>query len=232
MLGRVRQIIRFDVADVDAAHFDDALVACDARVKLAVPHVERDHMRGTASQKHVAETAGGRADVEAIESFRGTQARLGEHVERADQLVGSTGDVIVSQIGIKRVGGRDFERRFGCDDAVHPDLAGFDQPLCFGAAVRDATLHQRDVESDDGTGIVIHVAHTHVRQSGDSEFRHDHAVDAVSAIRRIPHGGAGRTKTVDAGDVGDVKTIGRRRTPARRGSSKRQPHARLRGPAR
>ena len=69
----VRQIIRFDVADVDAAHFDDALVACDARVKLAVPHVERDHMRGTASQKHVAETAGGRADVEAIESFRGTQ---------------------------------------------------------------------------------------------------------------------------------------------------------------
>ena len=76
--------------------------------KLAVPHVKRDRMRGTASQKHVAETAGGRADVEAIESFRGTQARLGEHVERADQLVGSTGDVIVSQIGIKRVGGRDL----------------------------------------------------------------------------------------------------------------------------
>ncbi len=88
MLGRtIRQIIRFDVADVDAAHFDDALVACDARVKLAVPHVERDHMRGTASQKHVAETAGGRADVEAIESFRGTQADVWEnHVERADKL--------------------------------------------------------------------------------------------------------------------------------------------------
>mgnify|MGYP006987332188 CR=1 FL=1 len=119
-------------------------------------------MRGTASQKHVARNRRWTPPMRAIEPSAEPQARSGRTCRARDQLVGSTGDVIVSQIGIKRVGGRDFERRFGCDGAVHPDLAGFDQPLCFGATIRDATLHQRDVESDDAPESSFMLRNTHV----------------------------------------------------------------------
>ena len=62
-LGRVGQVARGDVADVGAAHLDDARVAGDARVELAVADVERDHTPRAAAQQHFGEASGGGADV-------------------------------------------------------------------------------------------------------------------------------------------------------------------------
>src|SRR5919201_6098449 len=57
-------------ACIRALEDDDARIATDAFVQLAVADVERDHARRAALQQHIGEPAGRRADVEAIETGR------------------------------------------------------------------------------------------------------------------------------------------------------------------
>jgi hypothetical protein len=64
------QIVRHDLADVDAAHLDDARISGDARVELTVAHIEGDDLVSAPAQQHIAEAARRRADIEAAQALR------------------------------------------------------------------------------------------------------------------------------------------------------------------
>src|SRR5579862_938823 len=82
-----RQLV--ERARVRALEHDDALVGAQPFVQLAVADVDRNHAGSAALQEHVGETAGGGADVEAVEARR-VQA---EGVERVRELLAAARDV-------------------------------------------------------------------------------------------------------------------------------------------
>src|SRR3954447_9370244 len=128
-----------DVARVGFLHDDHARVAPQAFVELVRPDVERDHSRSAALQEDVGEAAGGRADVEAVETG-GVDVQT---VEAVRELLAATGDVLRAAVHAQL--GAFVDLLAGL--VVARDAAGHDERLRLRARFRQTTLDERNVDA-------------------------------------------------------------------------------------
>ena len=114
----LRQLIGGERARVDPLEHDDAGIAPQLPVELAVADVERDDPRRAAAEQDVGEAAGRGADVE-----REASGHLdAEDVERVRELDAAASDVRMVRLDQRDVGvGRDRRAGLGHDLAVHAD---------------------------------------------------------------------------------------------------------------
>ena len=135
-LGRERELAHR--ARVRPLEHRDPRVVAQARVQLAVAHVEGDHPRRPALQEHVRESTRGRADVQGVPPAN-VEA---EHVERVLELLAPARDEP----------GRPVERQLlvvvhlsaRLVEAGHE--ARHDQGLRLRTRLREPALHQQDVQ--------------------------------------------------------------------------------------
>ena len=132
-------------ADVGAVQGGDAGVGAQRPGQLAVADVDGHDVLSTAAQEDVGEAAGRGAGVQAAASLdAGCQAAAAQRIQRAGELVGTAGDVVVSggHQDLDGLGRVDLTGGFGDDLAVEGDVTVGDERGGVGAGAGQPAAHE------------------------------------------------------------------------------------------
>ena len=138
---RTVDVLGREVADVEPLAHEDAGVGPDGRGQLVVAHVHGGHPFGAPLEEDLGEAAGGGPGVERPAAGHGD---VRERLERADELVGRTGDVPRARVAQAQTAERSRIAREMHDIVAHT-LAGI-TALADGA--RYASKHNPEVARD------------------------------------------------------------------------------------